>query len=362
VKAFGKLIAAAGVVFFLLVGFVVVVSGGPDSNPVAAGAVCAPSAERTGTSSGSGPVAGYAGVQLDNAAKIISAGKALGLSAKGQTIGVMTAMGESSLTVIDYGDTAGPDSRGLFQQRGNGAWGSYADRMDPVISATNFFKALQRVPGWESMDPTIAAHRVQGNADPFHYTRFWGPAVQVYAAVSGNALPASDCTGVAGAAGQGDDYPFSGKPHCIIEDNYTCPAGSLNTATTFYFRECVDFAWYRFEQQVGSGSKITPGAIGAGNAVTWKAAWDRQGWKTGSAPVVGAIAWFDANFKSPSLVTGPMGHVGVVKAVNGDRVVIEAYNGMGPPDDHKYSTIEVPAGFPSAYLYIPSKADMRLAA
>ena len=130
-------------------------------------------------------VAGYSGTQLVNAALILNAGQALGLSVRGQTLGVMTAMGESSLTVIDYGDAAGPDSRGLFQQRANGAWGSYADRMDPTVSATNFFRALLAVPGWESMSPTQAAHRTQRNANPDHYTRYWDPAVAVVNALAG---------------------------------------------------------------------------------------------------------------------------------------------------------------------------------
>src|SRR6476469_4345327 len=90
-------------------------------------------------------IAGYQGEQLRNAALIINAGKATGLSARAQTIGVMTAMGESGLRVLDHGDGPGPDCRGLFQQRDNGAWGSYQDRMNPTASATNFFKALQKV-------------------------------------------------------------------------------------------------------------------------------------------------------------------------------------------------------------------------
>ena len=87
----------------------------------------------------------------------------------GQTVAVMTAMGESSLINVDHGDAAGPDSRGLFQQRDNGAWGTYADRMNPQTAATNFYTALLRVEGWETLPPTIAAHRVQRNADPNHY-------------------------------------------------------------------------------------------------------------------------------------------------------------------------------------------------
>ncbi len=132
-----------------------------------------------------GPVAGYRGEQLANAAAIVNAGEALGLDTCAQTIGVMTAMGESSLRVLDRGDAVGPDSRGLFQQRANGAWGSYADRMDPTTSAVNFFRALQEVPDWQALPPTIAAHRTQRNADPHHYARYWDPAVEVVTALAG---------------------------------------------------------------------------------------------------------------------------------------------------------------------------------
>jgi hypothetical protein len=139
-----------------------------------------------------GPVAGYGGEQLTNAAAIVNAGEALGLDTCAQVIGVMTAMGESSLRVLDRGDAVGPDSRGLFQQRANGAWGSYADRMDPTTSATNFFRALQEVPDWRSLAPTIAAHRTQRNADPYHYERYWDAAVEVVSALAGRPVLGTD--------------------------------------------------------------------------------------------------------------------------------------------------------------------------
>ncbi len=131
-----------------------------------------------------GPIAGFDHDQLVNAAWIMKAAVDLGLSLRDQRIGVMTAIGESTLRVLEHGDAAGPDSRGLFQQRDNGAWGSLADRMDPYTSATNFFTALARIGGRASMQPTIVAHRVQANADPYHYTPFWKPAVQIVAALS----------------------------------------------------------------------------------------------------------------------------------------------------------------------------------
>ena len=81
-------------------------------------------------------VAGYKGVQLANAQKVVAAADKLGLDDWTAAVGIMTAMGESSLVNIGYGDAAGPDSRGLFQQRANGAWGTLADRMNPTIAST----------------------------------------------------------------------------------------------------------------------------------------------------------------------------------------------------------------------------------
>lgn len=140
-----------------------------------------------------GPIGamGWRGEQLVNAAYVINAGADLGLSRRDQTIAVMTAMGESSLTVIDHGDAAGPDSRGLFQQRARG-WGSYECRMNPTCSAQSFYRALMKVDGRDSMRPTIVAHTVQVNADAEHYTRFWPDAEQAVAALAGATSPVSD--------------------------------------------------------------------------------------------------------------------------------------------------------------------------
>lgn len=183
---------------------------GEEPPPPAGASSCAgPGVQPAGAPAGE--VAGYSGEQLTNAAAIMRAGADLGLSTHGQTLGVMTAMGESTLRVIDFGDAAGPDSRGLFQQRANGAWGSYADRMDPYISATNFFRALQRVPGWESLEPTIAAHRTQRNADPWHYERYWSPAGQVVAALGGGLAPAACTTPVLAAGAGGWTLPTVGR-------------------------------------------------------------------------------------------------------------------------------------------------------
>lgn len=138
-------------------------------------------------------IEGWSGEQLENAATIIRTAGALGFPREGQILGVMTAMGESSLHNIDYGDweTRGftnPDgtrttSIGLFQQQE--WWGSIEQRMDPATATTLFFDRLGRLPEWQRMEPSHAIHRVQINTDRDYYSRFQTDATAVVDAISG---------------------------------------------------------------------------------------------------------------------------------------------------------------------------------
>lgn len=128
-----------------------------------------------------GSVAGWNRDQLVNAAIIMQAGDDLGFDERDRVIAVMTAMGESSLRVLDYGDTAGPDSRGLFQQRDS--WGPFGVRMDAYQSAVLFYNALGDVDNRGEMAPTYVAHTVQINRDPLHYEAFWDDAATVVQAL-----------------------------------------------------------------------------------------------------------------------------------------------------------------------------------
>lgn len=130
-----------------------------------------------------GPVAGFCQPELIMAAHIMNAARAQGIGARTQAVGVMTAIGETRLRNLDHGDAAGPDSRGLFQQRDNGAWGTLADRMDPDTAASHFFAKLVTIPGWQTMAPTDLAHAVQVNADPGYYAQYWREAQTIVAAL-----------------------------------------------------------------------------------------------------------------------------------------------------------------------------------
>ena len=185
------------------------------------------SVEVSGTTSKA--VGQWSAEQARNASVIVAVGAKLGVPARGQMIAVMTAIGESSLIVVDHGDVAGPDSRGLFQQRSAG-WGSYEQRMDPAGSATSFYKALMGVQGWQAMDPSLAAHTVQRNADPHHYEKFWQPA-QVLVQTLGTASATTQIsaegqsTGSAAAAA-----PQAAPPVMQTMSGADCSAGDSSDA------------------------------------------------------------------------------------------------------------------------------------
>jgi len=129
------------------------------------------------------PVADLNQTQMTNAWKIVQAGQALGLPKRAFVIAVATSMQESNLYNLastripesySYnaeGDGSDHDSVGLFQQRPSAGWGAVADLMDPSYSATAFYKVLVTIPGWDAMELTWAAQRVQVSAYPYHYAK-----------------------------------------------------------------------------------------------------------------------------------------------------------------------------------------------
>jgi hypothetical protein len=166
----GVVLGAIGLLLVVLLAWIVT---RPEPDPVTQSATVEGDLPRS--------VAGWSGEQLENAAVVMQAGRDLRLTERDVRIGVMTAMGESSLRVIDHGDDAGPDSRGLFQQRTG--WGPYEVRMDAYGSAVLFYRALARLDGRDALAPTRVAHAVQINRDPDHYARWWDDAGAVVDAV-----------------------------------------------------------------------------------------------------------------------------------------------------------------------------------
>ncbi|NUL46289.1 hypothetical protein F7P69_13950 [Cellulosimicrobium funkei] len=132
--------------------------------------------------------------QAANAALISAVSLDRGLPARAASIGIATGFQESKLRNIDYGDNAGPDSRGLFQQRPSQGWGSEEQVMDPVYAANRFYQELEElVPDFENLDITVAAQRVQRSAYPDAYADH-EPEGRAYAsALTGHSPAALNC-------------------------------------------------------------------------------------------------------------------------------------------------------------------------
>jgi hypothetical protein len=76
------------------------------------------------------------------------------------------ALAETGLHNDDYGDAAGPDSRGILEQRDS--WGPRAVRMDPAGAAGLFLDRLVNIAGWAQLEPWVAAQDVQVSAYDGH--------------------------------------------------------------------------------------------------------------------------------------------------------------------------------------------------
>jgi hypothetical protein len=104
--------------------------------------------------------------QTAYAATIEAIAEKRGLPARAATIAIATAIQESKLRNLTYGDR---DSLGLFQQRPSQGWGTEKQILDPVYSTNKFYDALVKVDGYEAMRITEIAQKVQKSAYPEAY-------------------------------------------------------------------------------------------------------------------------------------------------------------------------------------------------
>lgn len=105
--------------------------------------------------------------QIRNAAIIYRVGKQMGATNRDIQIALITAMVESNLVNVNYGDR---DSLGLFQQRPSQGWGTPEQVLNPTHAAQSFYAALFSLGGRrEQMGMGEAAQAVQRSAFPERY-------------------------------------------------------------------------------------------------------------------------------------------------------------------------------------------------
>jgi cell wall-associated NlpC family hydrolase len=167
-----------------------------------AGAIAAPGSTSTsicaaGFAGGSRHTGDLSAAQLGNAQIIAEVGISMGVPAPGETIAIATALQESGLQNLNYGDR---DSLGLFQQRPSQGWGSPAQILTPVYAARQFYSRLLQVPGWRSMSTTDAAQAVQRSGFPGAYAKWQDEAQALATAFTGGLCTPQDSRAVTVAA------------------------------------------------------------------------------------------------------------------------------------------------------------------
>jgi hypothetical protein len=198
--------------------------------------------------------------QRRNAAVIVAVGKQMQVPDRGLWVALATAMQESTLRNINYGDR---DSLGLFQQRPSQGWGSPAQVTDPGYAATRFYERLLLVPGWEQMPLWEAAQTVQRSAFPTAYSKWEELAGQLLVEVGdGVSLAGTDLCPPPGSDGDGPvPAPWTGGSTGCVRADPTSD-GCL-TGATLHALEQIEAAF---------------GGYRASSALLYTGCWSQRPW------------------------------------------------------------------------------------
>ncbi|WP_235950544.1 hypothetical protein [Phycicoccus flavus] len=128
--------------------------------------------------------------QASNAAAITAISVKRGLPARAASIAIATAMQESKVRNVRFGDR---DSLGLFQQRPSQGWGTAQQILDPEYSTNTFYDALEKVDGYADMDIAEAAQAVQRSAAGSAYAQHEGQARATASVLSGQTHAGVGC-------------------------------------------------------------------------------------------------------------------------------------------------------------------------
>jgi hypothetical protein len=128
--------------------------------------------------------------QAANAATITATAIRRKLPARAAEIALATALQESKLFNLEYGDR---DSVGLFQQRPSQGWGTTGQILDPRYAAGKFYDRLVKVRDWQHRPLADAAQAVQRSGHPEAYTQWEDQATVLARAFSGTVSAGVSC-------------------------------------------------------------------------------------------------------------------------------------------------------------------------
>ncbi|MFJ4918458.1 C40 family peptidase [Streptomyces sp. NPDC088725] len=198
--------------------------------------------------------------QVPNAQTIMAVGISLDVPKKGQIIALATAMQESRLRNLNYGDR---DSLGLFQQRPSQGWGTAQQIRDPVYASTQFYKHLLMTDGWQHMTVTQAAQAVQKSGVPDAYAQWEALATALQVAIS-KTFPSTgqdgwapdevedSANGTTGCVPATDGSGFGRIPEGSVPKGYKIPEDADPKA-----RKALDWAMHQLGTQYQWGGSCT---------------------------------------------------------------------------------------------------------
>jgi hypothetical protein len=114
--------------------------------------------------------------QMNNAQTITRVTQSRRLPRRAAVLATATAIVESQLTNVHYGDR---DSLGVFQQRPSQGWGGPAAVLNPAAATGRFLDHLVVIPNWRYLPPGVAEQLVQRSARPERYAPQEGPAAEL---------------------------------------------------------------------------------------------------------------------------------------------------------------------------------------
>ena len=145
--------------------------------------------------------------QTANAAIITGVAVRRGLPPRAATIALATALQESKLLNITHGDL---DSLGLFQQRPSQGWGTEAQILDPVHASNAFYDALVKIDGYQTMEITKVAQKVQRSAYPEAYASHEQQGRVLASSLTGNSPGGLGC--------RLNDVTAAADPTAVVKD------------------------------------------------------------------------------------------------------------------------------------------------
>jgi hypothetical protein len=204
------------------------------------------------------------------------------MSARAVTVAYATAMQESKIHNLAYGDR---DSIGVFQQRPSEGWGPAAKLRDPVYATTKFLQALARVPGYKTKPVYQAAQAVQHSADGYAYVQYQREAASLAAIFTGQAPHAVWCWSQEPAKGTAD---IAAAKNALVKTFGSLGTDSISTpgdAPSMVVRpgQQPGFGWEVASWLVTHAARYRIHTVSY-SGYRWRAAAGSSGWTRQKAP------------------------------------------------------------------------------